>query len=168
MLHKVTGYIEKVVSPICRVLNEFTLVVLVLAMLLVVVNVIMRRLLHAAIGGSHDLTTLAFSMMVFLPLGWTALKDGHVDLNLLVNRFPRGLRRITEMIMMLLSSAALAVLTWRLYEQGVRLQDMDAVTPVLLIPMYPFTYLAVLGGGMVTLAFFIKFLYSIINIMEKK
>ena len=104
MLHRVAEYLQKVLSPVSRVLGDISMAVIVVVMLLVVVDVSLRRFFNAPIRGSHDLTALGFSMVVFLPMAWCALKDGHVDLNILVNKFPKNLRLGVEIAMMLITT----------------------------------------------------------------
>lgn len=168
MLDRVANHLKKVVSPISRVLGDISMVVIVLVTLLVVVDVCLRRFFNSPIQGSHDLSSLAFSIIVFLPLAWCAINDGHVELNLVVKRLPKTAQLSIEVIMMFITTGILGLMSWQLLIQGIRLRDMNAETAILGIPMYPFLYLATLGGLMLALAFFIRFLYSLSNTIEER
>ncbi len=168
MLDRVANKLKKVVSPISRVLGDISMVVIVLVTLLVVVDVCLRRFFDSPIQGSHDLSSLAFSIIVFLPLAWCAINDGHVELDLVVKRLPKTAQLIVEVIMMFITTVILGLVSWQILIQGTKLQAANAETAILGIPMYPFLYLATLGGLMLALAFFVRFLYSLSNIIEER
>ena len=168
MLDMVANHLKKVVSPASRVLGDISMVVIVLVTLLVVVDVCLRRFFNSPIQGSHDLSSLGFSMIVFLPLAWCAINDGHVELNLIAKRLPKITQLSIEVIMMLISTGIMGLVSWQLLIQGIRLRDMNAETAILGIPMYPFLYLATLGILILALAFFIKFLYSLSTILQER
>ena len=167
MLKRVAEYLKRILSPVCRILNDISMAVLAGVMLLVVVDVLLRRLFNSPILGAHDLKTLGFALVVFLPMGWCTLMDRHIDLTVIVNRLPKKARLYIEACMMLLTIGILGVTCWQIMKQGIRLQAMSGETPVLGIPYYPFVYLATLGMVMMTLMFCIKFLMSLCTIMEK-
>jgi len=167
MLKRVADSLIRVLSPISLLLNQLSMVALTGAMLIVVVDVIMRRLFKASIVGSHDLTLVIFSIVVFAPMAWCTLQDRHVDLAILVNHLPKGARKAIDALMMLLTVILLGITCWQLLKQGLRLQSMGAETSVLLIPMYPFVYLATFGVFLMTLSFFAKFLITL-NEMTKR
>jgi TRAP-type C4-dicarboxylate transport system permease small subunit len=168
MLDRVANHLKKVVSPISRVLGDISMVVIVLVTLFVVVDVCLRRFINSPIQGSHDLSSLAFSIIVFLPLAWCAINDGHVELDLLVKRLPKPARLSIEVMMMFITMVILGLMSWQLLIQGTKLQAANAESAILEIPMYPFVYLATLGSLMLALAFFIRFLYSLSNIIEER
>lgn len=158
MIAGVARHINRLVSPVSKVLSYVSAVVMALTVLLVVVNVCMRRFANSPILGVHDISALAFSIIVFLPMAWCALKDGHVSFNIVVDRFPRTTRLAVEAIMLLITTGILGLVSWQLVMQGIRLGSMNAETALLEIPLSPFLYLAALGMTMMTMAFLIKFL----------
>lgn len=167
MLKRMAEYLQRVVSPVSRVLNDVSMVILAGVMFLVVADVLMRRLFNSPILGSHDVRAVGFALVVFLPMGWCTLKDRHVELTVVVSRLPQKPRQYIEVCVILLTTAILGVTSWQLMKQGIRLQTMNGETPVVGIPYYPFVYLATLGMVMMTLVFFIKFLSALSNLMEQ-
>jgi TRAP-type C4-dicarboxylate transport system permease small subunit len=168
MLGRIDEYLKKVVSPISRVLGDISMVVIVLVTLLVVTDVCLRRLFDAPIMGSHDLSSLAFSIIVFLPLAWCAINDGHVELNLVVKRLPKTAQLSIEVIIMFITTVILGLMSWQILVQGTKLQVANQETALLEIPVYPFIYLAALGSAVLTLAFLIRFIHSLSIIIEKR
>jgi len=167
MLERAANYLRKGVFPASKVLGDISMIPVVFMTLLIVVDVCSRRFLNAPVKGSRDMTELAFSLSVFLPLAWCAIKGGHVDLDVLVTRFPKRLRLGVEVIIMLLTTAMLGLLSWQLVIQGLRLQNMNQETAVLGIPVYPFLYIAALGSLFLTLVYLINLLNSLGNALRR-
>jgi TRAP-type C4-dicarboxylate transport system permease small subunit len=163
MLERAADNLRKFVFPVSRILGDVSMIPVVFMTLLIVVDVLSRRFLNAPIKGSRDMTELAFSISVFLPMAWCAIKGGHVDLDVLVVKFPKRLRLSVEIIILLLTTAMLGVLSWQLAAYGVRLQNMNQETAVLGIPVYPFLYLAALGSLFLTLVYLINLISSLGN-----
>ena len=168
MLRRITDYLKKVISPISRILGGISMVAIVFVTLLVVVDVCLRRLFNSPIFGSHELSSLSFSIIVFLPLAWCAFNNNHVELDLVVKKLPKTTQSSIEVIILLLTSGILGLMSWQLLIQGMKLQAANQETALLEIPMYPFIYIATLGSIILTLAFFIRFLYSLSTIIEKR
>lgn len=168
MLDRVADYLKKVVSPISGILGNITMVAIVLVVLLVVTDVCLRRFFNAPFQGTHELSNLAFSMIVFLPLAWCALKDGHVELSLLVKRFPKTMQLSIRVVMMFITVVILGLMSWQILVQGTKLQAANRETALLEIPMHPFLYLASFGSIMLTLAFLIRFIRSLSNLMKER
>lgn len=168
MLGRVANNLKKLVFPISRVLGDIGVAVMVFVTLLVVVDVCARRIFNSPIGGTHELSGFAFSIIVFLPLAWCAMNDSHVELNIVVNRLPKTARLIIEVIMMFITTAILGLMSSQILVHGTSLQAAKAETAILGIPFYPFLYLASFGGIMLTLAFLIRFIQSLSNIIEER
>ena len=167
MLKGVAEYLTKVVSPVSRILNNLSMVVLAGVMFLVVVDVLVRRLFNTPIIGTHDIATVGFALIVFLPMGLCTLTDRHVSLAVVVDRLPKKLQQVVAALIMLLTTATLGVTSLQLLKQGIRLHSMNGETPVLGIPYAPFAYLATLGMVLMTFGFFIKFLLALSSTVEK-
>ena len=164
MLVRVIDYIKKVVSPISEVLVHIAMAVIVLVTLVVVADVSLRRLFNSPIHGSNDLATLGFSIIVFLPLAWCALQNGHIELDLITRKLPKMAQQSLEVIMTFLGVIILVLVTWQILEQGIKLQAGNAESAILGIPLPPFIYSAFVGMAILTLAFFIRLLNGINNL----
>ena len=168
MLGRMANHLKKVVSLISRILGNISMVVIVLVTLLVVLDVILRRFFNSPIQGSKELSCLAFSIIVFLPLAWCAINNGHVELDLVVKKLPKTTQLSIEVIMMFITTCILGLMSWQLLIQGTKLQVANQETAILGIPMYPFLYLATLGSLVLTLAFFTRFIHSLNNIIGEQ
>jgi TRAP-type C4-dicarboxylate transport system permease small subunit len=168
MLDRVAKYINKVMLPVSRICSSIGMVTTVLLVLVIVVGVCSRRFFNMPIRGLRDFTTLGFSIMVFLPMAWCAITDGHISMDVITNKFPRSLRTIIGTIVLFITTGTLAVLTWQLYMYGTRGLTTGQTTSILLAPLFPFLYLATLGMLMMTIVFFMKFLVSLDALWRRK
>jgi TRAP-type C4-dicarboxylate transport system permease small subunit len=164
LLGKVADCGNKVVSPVSRVLNYICMVVLVLATLLVVADVCLRRFFNSPIHGTSDLESLAFSIIVFCSLAWCAVNNRHVELDLITRRLPKTVQRVLELIMVFITTVILGVMSWQILKQGMALQSYNQKSTILGIPMYPFLYVAAFGSLIVALAFLVRLIYTINNL----
>ncbi|WP_159587985.1 TRAP transporter small permease [Chelativorans xinjiangense] len=90
------------------------LVILGAAMMVVVVSaqVVMRYVFNGSFDWADEVSRIAFVWTIFLaiPLG---IRDGsHVGIELLVERFPAGLRRLIARLMSALAAVMMAVVFW--------------------------------------------------------
>jgi TRAP-type C4-dicarboxylate transport system permease small subunit len=111
-------------------------VFLIAGMLLLMSN-ILGRFLHIVIPGSYELFELLMVVPVGFALVYAALQKTHVDVNLIVSRFPPKLAVASEIMASLLSFVIWALIAWggtRLaFENGLR-----EISDVLEIPFLPF------------------------------
>jgi TRAP-type C4-dicarboxylate transport system permease small subunit len=166
-IDKVHDFLKKAISPVSMVLAHVGIVSMVMVILFVVTDVFLRRVFNRPIYGSRDVIRLAFSIVVFLPQAWCALKNGHIELDFLVNKFPKAAQRILEVIMMSITVIILVLMSWRLWLLATVFQASGVESGSLEVPLFPFTYSAALGSTMLALAFFLRFLRSISNLTKE-
>jgi TRAP-type transport system small permease protein len=168
MLERVAKYVNRLMLPVSRVCSTIGMVTMVLLTLVIVIAVCARRFFDVPIRGLHDISVLAFSMMVFLPMAWCTINDAHISMDVIVVKFPKPLRNIVAAITLFLTTATLVVFTWQLLVYALRLQSMGQTASILPIPIFPFLYLATLGVLLMTIIFLMKFLSSLDPLLRRK
>jgi TRAP-type C4-dicarboxylate transport system permease small subunit len=166
MLRKLESCLKKVVSPISDRLRDISMVMVVLIVLLVVADVCARRIFNSPIRGTNELTSLAFSLMTFLPLAWCAFMGSHVEIDIAVKKLPKTPRLVIEAVIMFITTGMLGMMSWRLFVYGTILQAANVKSSLLSIILYPFLYIAAFGSLMVALAFFIRFIGTLNTLVE--
>lgn len=122
-----------------RLINGGTFIgaVFLIAGMLLLISNILGRFINFVIPGSYELFELFMVVPVAVALVYTALKDAHVVVNILVSRFPRWLSTISEMAASLLSFATWGFITYAgahlAFENGLK-----ETTDILGIPYLPF------------------------------
>ena len=161
MLERAANSIKGVVIPVSRWASYLGAVVLIIMVCITVAEVVARRAFNSPIGGALEITSLGLVLFVFLTLAYCAARGGHVVLDILVVKFPKRLQSTVNLVILLLTTGILGVASWQLWVQAARVQHAGQTAGVLEVPIYPFVYVAAIGGILLTLVYFIYLLYAI-------
>jgi TRAP-type C4-dicarboxylate transport system permease small subunit len=125
------------------------------------VDIAARKTIGFSILGMIDLTQLAQMACVFLVLPLAFLKESHVSVDFITERFPERLRALVECLSALLGVALLAAILWYSWGQAlIQIRQGDrSVTlgiPMLWywVPLLAGTLLSILASGLVFLKAF--------------
>ncbi len=132
-------------------------VVMVSVALLIVTNIIIR-IFHAPIPGVGEISGWMSAITAAFALGYTQVHRGHVDMDLLVNKFPPGIRRAVQSLMLLLSMLFFGIISCRLYWYANNIRIEGALSETLAVIYYPYVYLMALGFAGLTLALLTDFI----------
>ena len=139
-----------------RALNGTGLLALVVLALVTVIDVIGRYVFNRPLLGALELSEL---MMVFLAFGcfaYTELQNGHVEVDVFVNRFPPKARAACESFAAVLSTGLWGLIAWRTAMQAQKVRVASEVTSNLLLPVYPFLWVAAVGSAAFALTLLIR------------
>lgn len=120
--------------------------VLVALMVLTTADVVGRYFFNAPIEGVFDLTHFAVLIMVFLGLAYCGFQDGHVTIELFFARFPKPVRGMLLRLIDAAGCIVFLVLGWRVAVQSIDVRDFNESSQLLLIPFFPFYWLAAAGA----------------------
>jgi len=118
-----------------------------------------RKLLDNSIPGSLELTELMMVAVIFAALPLVSLRGEHVTFDSLDHWLPTWARRAQDLIVHLLSAAALLGLAWLMWREGGQFMDTGETTAQLKILKAPFIYgmaLACALTGLVHLALLVQ------------
>lgn len=153
--------IEKVRS-ISAKMTRFTTAVgwvsfvcVLIMMLMNVVDVISTKLFQQPVIGAYELTQRFLMCAVFASFAYGQSKKSHINMTLVIAKFPRTVRFIIFTLMGVLSTAAAGAMTWAAFLQGNVALETGYMTEVLYIPLYPFYYIEFVAMAIftVTLAY---------------
>ena len=144
----------KLVSKVTAAVNGTTLVLAVVAgvivigvMLLIGTNVILRYALNRPLGYTASITGFLLLYITFLSAAWVLRKEGHVVVDLVLNRFSQtkqlllnGITSAMGAILCLLLTWYGALSTWDYFQRGIVVtQGMQQTVPqwpiLLVIPI---------------------------------
>lgn len=131
-------------------LKDLAAIVLVFIVLLVVTNIILRPF-GKAIMGAYDLVIVLTPVAISLSIAYCAVKDGHVAVGMLVERFPKRVQKIIDFITGSIVIVTLLIATWYVVQHADKMRQNQEVTTTILIPYAPFILLIALGIGMTAL-----------------
>ena len=131
------------------------MVAMVFVMLAVSADVFMRKVFSSPILGVWDLSTMAFAVVIWGPMAYTAIKGSHIALTFLLDRFHRWPRVVLQTIISIVTSGVLGLVSWRLFLYARHLDATEFVSPTLRIPHAPVAYFAAFACMIMALAFLI-------------
>lgn len=166
MMDTLANGFKRAVFPVSRVVGAVGMSMIVVMTFLTIADIFMRRIFNSPIRGSHEMTELIFAIITFLTLAYCAVKEGHIEVDMLVRKFPKTLQSTIGAIILLATTGTLGLVTWQLINYGMNLQRMKQTTVSLGIAVYPFVYVAALGAILITLVYFVQFLYSLTRFKE--
>ena len=160
--------IDKVMSRITNTLGYVSYAAIILIMLLVVVDVIMRKSLRSGILGSYELVERLLLLLVFAAFAFTQTERGHVHVTLFMSKLPKPVGMFIFGLLGLLSTAASVFCAYAMVEQGNFSLEKNTTTAVLLIPLYPFFYIAAVCMFIFTVTVLWDSIKSFIGIANKE
>ena len=167
MLKRVTDYSLKGIFPASRLGVSIGAGLLVILALLTVADVVLRRFFNSPIPGTAELTELGLGIIVFLALALCALQDSHVVVDVVVSRFPKRAQASIGAVMDFCSAWLLGLMSWQLFLYAMRVRDMGQTSTILGIESYPFVLIAILGSALLTLLFFVQFLFALAEVRRR-
>lgn len=125
-----------------RVLAAMAALLIVLLIAVTCIDVVGRYLLNQPFGGAYELTQMLLAALVFVALPLTSADGGHVEVDLALHLFPRGLQRLMGRLAGIVSAAALAYFAYRLVLIGSDQVEDGTRSASLALPMAPLAFLA--------------------------
>ena len=113
-------------------------------MLLIVFNGI-KRTFSTPILGTTEIAGWLAAISVSFALGYTQIHHGHVDIDILVVKFPRGLQKALRILVAFFSLAFFSIVGWQLFQYASNLAENQNVSQTLGIIFYPFVILSAIG-----------------------
>lgn len=127
-----------------------SLVAVLFAMMITTIDVILSLTTKTRILGNMELVELAMVIMMFLSFGTTQMENGHVRVDMFVNKFPPKGRCLTNAIIQCVCAIFGVLLTIQSFKQISILADRGASTAILHIPQAPFAFIMFIGFAIYT------------------
>ena len=140
--------IDKILHKITACLSLVTHAAFLTIMVVIVVDVILRKVANTGIMGAYEIVQVVLSAGVFAGFAYCQAEKGHVHVTLLISHFPQKLRFLVFGLLSILSTVAAFYLSHAAY-----LAEVDAYkkflkgagsTGVIGIPFYPFYWIEVI------------------------
>ncbi len=139
------------IRALTKILSYVAAGVLLSMMLLTAVDVGGRYLFRSPIMGVFELTEFMMVCVVFLSLAFTQSEKGHIEVDLVVRRFPKHLQHAVSVVNNLLTFLVLGLIAWKGFERALEVMELEEVSGTLSIPVYPFLFVVSLGAGVMAL-----------------
>jgi TRAP-type C4-dicarboxylate transport system permease small subunit len=145
-LLKALGVIERLVSTIAAIFM-FAIMIIVFS------DVIMRYAFNKPFSWAYDLISLYLMAGVFfLILSEAYASDAHVSVDILQQKFPPAMIRLTEIVTCLVGITVFSLIAWLGFLRAVEsFRSSDVMAGAIPWPMWPSIGLVPFGAGLITL-----------------
>ncbi len=160
-----TGFVKKI-STYVFYLSAISIFLMILP---VVLDVLLRLFFSRSVPGVIEIEEIFMLFLVFCGLGYAELNgDGHIRVDLLVSRFPQWVQANLNIFHTILMMVFAGLLTFYLGEIVIEKLHAGDTTADLLLPIWPFFIVAVIGLFTFVLATSVSFLNALLPLIEQK
>lgn len=139
-----------------KIINSVGVTALTLMMFLTAADVCLRYVFDSPVTGSYELTEFLMAILVSFGLAYTALHQGHINVDFLITRTPGKAQAVINSATTLLSLGFFALVAWRAAIYGLKLKADGYTSQSLAIPIYPFACAVALGSALLVLVLLIQ------------
>ena len=166
-LKKFAQGLEKVLSPVIPVIGGIGSILILFAMFLTVADVIGRRFLNQPVPGSYEISAMTLVIVVFSTVTYCQLLKGHVSIDILVSRLDQKKQDIINIFVYVIFLIIIGILTWQLYIYAVETFFKNEVSGTILLPVYPFVFIAAIGCTLLALVVLMHLSMFLLKMVEK-
>lgn len=157
----------KAVNKISGLLDKIGGFCLAGVMILVVVNIVMRRVFGNPFLGVYEYVGFLTAVSIGFSLAYCAVKEAHIAVDFWVKRLSRKSKTYLELVTGLLSFFFLTLVTRHLISYAGNLRATGRVSPTTETPFHTFVYLVALGFFMFALTVPVKTMKSVKKVIRK-
>ena len=137
--------VEKVIHPASKAINYAGMAAISFVMMLVVVEVISRKAFSQPVLGAYELVEFGMVTMVVLAFAYTQMLKGHIDVELIVEKFPLRMQAILETFTNLICLGFWGVIAYQAFYHMADQQYKGITSANLLVPIWPFVLILAIG-----------------------
>ena len=138
---------------------------LLLMVLTVVANAVAREI-SAPYAGTTEIVGWLAAVTTAFGLGYAQLNKGYVDIEALVEKFPKGVQSALSSIMLFASMVFFGLVSWKICVYGMNVAANGNLSETMGITFYPLIFLVALGFAGLTLALMVDFLKQVTGGVE--
>jgi TRAP-type transport system small permease protein len=158
--------LESVLNFVCRYVNILGIAVLLAMTGMTVVDVIGRIFKRPIVGGT-EITEFMMVTIVFLCIGWAAVKGKMITVDLVTMRLPLKVQAVLNVITMFIGLIVVVIITWRSFLATIDMQSDKVNTMILHIPAAPFMWILSFGFSILCLVMIAQFVRNVAKAVAK-
>lgn len=155
--------IESKFYPVVRFIDKLSWIMLFVLMTMTALDLFLRNFSNSSILGSVELTELMMVIIVFCSLSQCESDNGHIRIELIMDKFGTKTRNIADIFTQGLSTFVFGLMSISIFNHAANMKEYGEVTMDLNLPLFPFVYIASFGCILMTLVLLCK---TIINILK--
>lgn len=139
------------VQAISRFLDGIAGICLVGIMLLTVGNIFLRLLWNKPILGAYEYVSTFTAVMIGLALAYCALQNGHIAVDIFVDRLPDRWQKLADGAMNVAALIFWGFACWHLGNYALSTLSSGVVAPTTQVSLFPFILLVAIGVSVLCL-----------------
>ena len=147
---------KKYTTKISEILNEIAGWGIVATMLLVVTNVILRRVFNKPILGAYEYTGFFTAIIVSFGLAYCALQNGHIAIGFILEKYNIKIQKYIHLLSNVVTLGFMIVFSWQIFRYATRIMHTGQVSPTTQTPFYIVVYVTGIGFLVLSLVLVIK------------
>lgn len=161
---KVRNIMDKIASGIAYC----GLVAVLFAMMVTTIDVILGLFSNARINGATEFVEIAMVVIMYFGFAHTQMKEGHVRVDMFVNKFPPKVRCVVNGIIMLIVTFFSVLLTIQTFKQLTTYMGNGLSFSVTHFPYWPLEIVMFIGMILLTLCFLLRTIEFFVEIPNAK
>ncbi len=135
----------------CHAIQHISMAVTMFAVIITVIDIILHLCTNYRVLGNMEMIELCMIVMMYLCFGTTQLEDGHVRVDMFVNKFPPKVRCAVNGVVQLVCAVFCLLMTVQAFKMIGRSISTGKTTSILHIPYFPFYIVMFVGFILYTL-----------------
>jgi TRAP-type C4-dicarboxylate transport system permease small subunit len=147
---------EKAVAKGLNVIVWVSIVSIIAMLVITVVDVAARATLSWSLPGAYEYSKYLMVLVAAVALPYTALNDGHVEVDMLTRRMPPAVRKVLGVANFLIVLFYAAILTVQNWNQAAMTKLLNLKPVDVPFPQYPFYYIIAIGVALLLVVVLVK------------
>lgn len=164
MMMRIESYLKRLTLGVSLVSFAGVLAIMVLN----VGDVLATKFFTKPITGTYEITEVLLLLTVMASFAYAQSQKAHINMGLIIKRFPTSVGLIVYAIMGVLSAATAGAVGYAAVLQAQSAMQRNMVTSVLEIPMYPFYYVEAIAMSLFALVLLYDAVFAVAAVRNKK
>lgn len=160
--------VRKFMDKITTGISYVGLVGLLFAMMVTTVDVILGLFTSTRVNGANEYVEIAMVAIMYLGFGYTQMKEGHVRVDMFVNKFAPKARCVVNGIVMVIVTFFSVLITIQTFKQLTTYMNNGLSFSVSHIPYWPLEVVMFIGMILLTLCFLLRAIEFFVEIPVAK
>lgn len=137
--------VDRFVKKAAKLLAEIGGWLLLLCMLVVTLNVVLRKVFNSPLLGTYEWVGILTAVMISLGLAYCASVGGHIAIDFVVNKMKPGMQRAIAVVFGGVACLVMGGVAVSIFLYANKLALAGEVSPTTKIPFFIFVYIAGIG-----------------------
>ncbi len=151
-------------------LNKLLMIVggiAVLALMTLATGNVVLRVFHLPFRGAYEVVSFLGAIVIAFALGYTQRRKDHIIVEILTERFPKGLQKFVDTVAYLVITIFFSIVSWQIFVWAMKIYNSHEVSETLKIIYHPFVFAVALAFAIMSLTAFVDFLKNILGRAEE-